>query len=144
MYPLYSAHRYAHTGNYEATLNVFVKCSGSGSEISKQAKSTVQVFEHIPVKKFSCKSALIKKGEPLILTLELVAAAPASGTRVALEASNATGVFRDRALPGILTIPPDSDHISLRIPTLKTAPTATVTLTVIAINGRYTEQIKIE
>jgi hypothetical protein len=143
-YPLYSTHKYVHSGAYDASFKLLVNCSGNESNTTGQESYRTEVFDHVPIRKFVAESAEVRRGTPVILILELVTIAPKSGTRVVFQTNNAAGVFQPAALPKIVTIPPNSDHVTLRIPTLKTAPVGTVTLTVLAVNGPHSLQIKIE
>lgn len=143
-YPLYSTHRYPRTGSYDASLKLFVNCLGKANHIVDSESYRIEVFDHVPLKELVSESGVIEPGTPVVLVLELVAAAPKSGTRMIFQTSNAFGVFQPDALPKIVNIPPNSDRVTLRIPTLKTAPAGTVTVTVIAINGPHSQQIKIQ
>ena len=143
-YSLYSTHKYAQSGAYDTSFKVLANCSGKESNITGQESYRVEVFDHVPVRKFVAESAEIKRGTPVVLNLELVTVAPKSGTRVVFQTGNAAGVFQRGAVPQIVTIPPNSDQVTVRIPTLKTAPVGTVTLTVLAGNGPHSLQIKVE
>lgn len=143
-YPLYSTHGYARPGQYDASFKFVMSCLGKSSQVTGQDSYRVEVFDHVPLKELVSESWVVKPGNPVVLTLELVAAAPKSGTRMIFQISNAPGVFPPDALPKIVSIPPNSDRVTLRIPTLKTAPPGIVTVTVVAINGPRSRQIKIQ
>jgi hypothetical protein len=143
-YPLYSTHRYARRGQYDALFKFVLNCVGKSSQVTSQDSYRVNVFDHVPLKECTCESAVIKPGAPIVLSLKLVTAAPESGTRVIFQTSDAPGVFQPEGLPKVVTIPPNSERLTLRIPTLRTAPASTVTVTVIAINGPCSQQIKIQ
>jgi hypothetical protein len=143
-YPLYSTHGYARRGQYDASFKVVMSCLGKSSQVTGQDSYRVEVFDHVPLKECTCESTTIKPGTAVLLNLKLVTAAPKSGTRVIFRTSEAPGVFQPEGLPSVVTIPPNSDRATLRIPTLKTAPAGTVTVTVIAVNGPCRQQIKIQ
>lgn len=143
-YPLYSTHGYARRGQYDASFKFVMSCLGKSSQITGENSYRVEVFDHVPLTKCACESSVVKAGTPVVLSLKLATPAPKSGTRVIFQTSDAPGVFQPEGLPKVVTIPPNSDGLTLRIPTLKTAPASTVTVTVVAINGPCSQQIKIQ
>jgi hypothetical protein len=142
-YALYSSHRYKEHGRFVAALKLLADCSDRLNKIESQETYHIEVFDHVPIEKFVSESSTVRRGSPLVLILGLTTAAPKSGTRVAFQTSAPPGVFSPDAVPRIVSIPPNADHITLRIPTLKTAAPGTVTLTVVGIDGPHSLQIKI-
>jgi hypothetical protein len=144
MYSLYSAHRYTQHGKYDASFKLLGECSGKQGKIADQDSYPIEVFEHVPLETFVSESSIVRRGAPVVLTLKLAALAPKSGTRIVFQTSGTAGIFPPEAVPSIVSIPSGTNRLSLRIPTLKTAPVGTVTLTVISINGPHSLQIRIE
>ena len=101
-YTLYSTHKYVRSGAYDASFKLLVTCSGKESNITGQESYRVEVFDHVPIKKFVAESAEVRRGTPVVLNLELVTVAPKSGTRVVFQTGNAAGVFQPAAVPKIV------------------------------------------
>jgi len=139
---LSSTHRYLNSGSYDADIKLFADCSGRASVKVYQGLQQVHVFDHVPLKSFLATRS-VKRGSSIELSVSLVAQAPPSGTRVFLHVDKPE-VFSSDVLPRHLDVPAKSDHMSIRLPTLRTAPLGTVTLVVNAINGRHSAMTVIE
>jgi hypothetical protein len=136
-YPLYSTHQYWKHGSYNVSIKFSVDCTGGGNKIVDQSTSQVDVFDHVPLKNFTAESLVVAPGSPIILNFELTSPAPPSGTGVVLKADNPEGIFQPKAFPRFVEIPPNKTSLTLKIPTIRTAPVRTVAMTVVDIKGPH-------